>query len=222
MMLILFLVSSLFYMNSQTFLLIDPKTVGRDDLNLTGKILLPQFVLDKILNSNFQQQVMFFTLRNPKTKQVVGAGVESFTADSASCVVPLWMMEAIGLFENDKVMVTYTDFPSAKNVIFQPLTSDFNKLTNPKVILEHGLRQIPCLTQGTTIPIEFNNKIYKIKVLKSEPVKITSIIHADVITDFATPLDAFTHQWGEEEEENDTKKAKPKAAFEGKSHTLKD
>ena len=85
------------------------------------------------------------------------------------------------------------------------MTKEFNELPNVRVILEHSLRNHTCLTQGTLIPIEFNNKIYELKILKVEPEKSVCIVHADVITDFARPASEFEHHWGEEEEHNEHK-----------------
>ena len=204
-------------------LTVSARTAKRPELDQGGKLLLPEFVLDRVLKQRMDQGVMLFLVENPKTAQQIAAGVESFSADSASVVVPHWMMECLGVAENEKVNVTLAQFPSATNVIFQPFTDEFNKLPNPRAILEHSLRQLPCLTEGSVIPIDFNKKVYKLKILKTEPAKLVSIIHADVITDFARPLSDFDHHWGEEEDAHETGKQKGKqSVFVGKAHTVRD
>jgi ubiquitin fusion degradation protein 1 len=206
---------------SSSFLLASPETIGRPELNTGGKILLPQFALDRILKGSFNPPVMLFSLQNPRTKQQIAAGVESFTCDSASCVIPNWMAEAINLAEHDKVLVSLTKYPSATRVIFQPLNEQFNSLPNPRVILEHALRQIPCLTQGIVIPIDFNRQRHFLKILKTEPARSVCIIHADVVTDFARPLSMFDHHWGEEEDSGDAKQ-RTKSFFTGRGRRLVD
>jgi ubiquitin fusion degradation protein 1 len=206
---------------SSSFLVVFPQSVGRCELSTTGKVLLPQFTLDRIMRNGFNQGVMLFALQNPRTKQQIGAGVESFTSDSASCVVPDWMAEAISLSEHDKVLVTLSKCPPATTVIFQPFDEQFTALPNPRVILEHSLRQIPCLTEGTIIPIDFNRSRHFLKVLKTEPSKIVSIVHADVSTDFARPLSMFDHHWGEEEDSNEAL-SRAKSPFVGRGRKLTD
>jgi ubiquitin fusion degradation protein 1 len=166
---------------------------------------------------------MMFAVENPTTWQKIAAGVESFTADGGSCVLPKWMQKSIGVDANSKVRVTLSNFPSADSVIFQPFTEEFNRLPNPRVVLEFTLRQMPCLTEGSVLPIEFNSNLYHLKVLKTSPQKCVSIIHADVITDFAQPLNTFTHHWGEEEEAEETRttKKKSESLFQGKSHSIR-
>lgn len=207
-------------MNFGPFLTVSMRNRKNSSLNLSGKVILAHTIIEKICSGNHPNEgVLLFSLENTKTTQKIAVGVEEFTADSASVIVPDWILEHIGLAENDKVKISWIRYPAAKSVIFQPLTRAFNELPNVRVILEHSLRNFPCLTEGTLIPVEFNNSIYKLKVLKSEPEKSVCIVHADVVTDFARPLSDFDHHWGEEEEhcENST----TKSAFRGKAHIIK-
>ena len=211
---------------TDTLLAVSPKKFGRPELETTGKILLPELLLDKIMKSNYNQEVMYFLLRNPRTLQQIAAGIESFTSDKASAVIPKWMMDYIDIAENDKVQVSLQNFPTATSVTFQPFVSEFYDLPNFRVILEYTLRQMPCLTQGTVIPVPFNNKTYMIKVLKVEPKMMVSCLHADLTTDVAQPLDKFDHHWGEEEDLYEPQsvkdqKAAGNPAFRGKPHSLR-
>jgi ubiquitin fusion degradation protein 1 len=208
-------------MFSSSFLVVSPRTFGRPELNAGGKVLLPQLALGRILKGRFQRSVMLFSLENPRTQQKIAAGVESFTCDSASCIIPEWMSQSISLVEHEKVIVTLAKFPSATSVIFQPFNEDFNRLPNPRVILEHTFRQIPCLTQGTVIPIEFNDTVHFLKVLRTEPERLVSIVHADVSTDFARPISDFDHRWGEEEEVDDPD-ARTKTPYRGRARKIHD
>ena len=205
----------------QVLLVQSPKTVKREDLEYTGKILLPQDALGQIINSNhYQQSVMLFSLKNQKNLLEFAVGVESFTSDPASVVIPLWIQEQLALVENDKVQISLINPPSGTFALFQPYTEAFNKLSNPRAILEHHFRALSCLTQGTTITIVFNKKEYKLKVLKVEPKPCVSIINADLETDFATPRSLYTHNWGEEEESYEPNKVNS-TPYMGKAHTLK-
>jgi hypothetical protein len=111
--------------------------------------------------------------------------------------------------------VTLGQFPVVTKAVFQPYTEDFTRLEKPRVILEHSLREIPVLTEDAIIPIEFNGKIYPLKVLKTEPAKLVSLLKAECTTEFAPPVSTFNHNWGAEEDANE----KPESDhFQGQGH----
>ena len=205
-----------------TFLVVTPETFGKPELNEKGKIILPESVMTRIFSTGFNESVMLFTLKNTITQKQIAVGVEEFTSDEVSCVVPKWILKNIGLTENDKILVQLTKLKKCTEAVFQPYDESFNKLPNPRIILEHYLREIPCLTQGSTIDIKFAGATYPLKVLFLKPDPMVTIISADVITQFARPLCEFDHHWGEEEEINDNDdKTKDKNQFKGIAHTIK-
>ena len=112
-----------------------------------------------------------------------------------------------------------TKLKNCTEAVFQPYDESFNRLPNPRVILEHSLREMPCLTQGSTIEVAFAGNAYPLKVLFLKPDPMVTIISADVITQFARPLCHFDHHWGEEEEVNDNKKEEN--MFKGVARTIK-
>lgn len=211
---------------TDTLLAVSPTSFGRPELEYTGKILLPEALLDRIMRLGFNQQIMLFLLRNPHSQQEIAAGVESFTSDRASAVIPKWMMKFIDISDSDKVQISLQKFAVGTSVTLQPFSSSFYDLPNYRVILEYCLRQIPCFTQGSIIPVHFHNQVYDLKVLKVEPEKIVSCFHADISTDFANALDTFNHKWGEEEDEYVPPSMRAQQntvnpAFQGPSHSLK-
>ncbi|OHT10315.1 ubiquitin fusion degradation protein [Tritrichomonas foetus] len=171
---------------------------NKPELEQTGRILLPDSALNDIYQRNINvPEVMLFSIRNTRLGIVVYAGVESFTTHPGQACVPYWMMEYLQVNEGEIVQITLTTLPTATRALFQPQDSTFFNIPNPKVVLEFTLRRHPCLTQGTMIPINFNNKSYKLKVLKTEPNRAVQIHRADVICDFATPVSEFDHHWNE-------------------------
>ena len=204
-----------------TFLVVSPESFGNPKLNETGKVILPESVMTRVISSGFNGQVMLFTLKNPSTQKKIAVGVQEFTADQVSCVIPRWICRFIGVTENDKVSVELSMFKKCTEAVFQPIDEKFNKLPNPRVILEHTLREIPCLTQGSVIDVPFAGSIYPLKVLFLKPEGMVSTISADVSTQFARPISDFDHQWGEEEEFNEGGKQKENNMFKGVAHTIK-
>ena len=173
-----------------------PAYHGREDIAETGYIILDEECLNSLLMEK-KTGIFTFCLINKKTGDRVYAGVREFTAKQGEVIAPWWMMEKIKVNEGDNVGIETADLPKATSVIFQPLSDDFMKISNPKVVLERSLKVHPCLTQGSIIPITFANEQYRIKVLKTEPLPQVDIRHADVVTDFAPPPKNFEHRWKE-------------------------
>ena len=152
---------------SDNFSCHSPAFSSKPALEQTSRILLPESVLNDIiqLNNDRMPPVMFFSIRNPRLGNTIYAGVESFTASPGVAVVPYWMMEYLQVEEGGLVRIALTSLMTATRALFQPQDDAFLRLPNPKVILEYSLRKHPCLTQGTVLNIEFNGKNYKLKVM---------------------------------------------------------
>lgn len=199
-----------------------PDQVRRPELAFTGRVLLPQTVLERTLSRNSEMNVLLFKVSSLRSQKTVAVGVESFTAAEGQIVIPNWVADYLEVKPLERVSLMCSGFTAAREVIFQPLTSDFNKLQNPRVILEKTLRDFPCLTLGTFIPIRFGKQTYELKVVRLDPGPMATIVQADVVTDFARPLDSFDHHWGQEEEDSRELHAEEQSnPFTGVAHTLK-
>lgn len=177
-----------------------PGFFGVLDLETSGRVLLPPQALDVIYSRNDRApDVLIFCIFNHKTKQRVFAGVKEFTAEHGKICMPYWMMEKIGISEGDIVRVNTTSLPTGTSATFQPTDGKFLEISNTKVVLEHALRQHPCLTQDSIIPIDFAKNRYFLKVLKTEPKEGIYTLKADIVCDFAPPETEFTHCWNEDD-----------------------
>jgi ubiquitin fusion degradation protein 1 len=147
---------------------------------------------------NDQRSIMQFAIRNTRLSLVVYAGVKDFTARPGQIILPYWMMQFLQISEGERVTVTLSSeggLRTATRATFRPEDKDFAELPNTRVILEKALREHPCLTQGTVIPVPFNDRVYPLRVLKLEPDKVVSAFRADVTTDFAPHASEFNHDW---------------------------
>ena len=117
------------------------------------------------------------------------------------------MLQNLLCEEGDLVEVESAVLPVAKFSKFQPLSTDFLDITNPKAILENALRNFACLTTGGTIlvllklfdlnfmrnlkftnsfqfadviAIRYNEKTYELRVLETRPGNAVSIIECDM------------------------------------------
>lgn len=184
---------------ADTYRCLSSAAMGRPDLEEGGRILLPDDALNSIYSAGYDNSsgIMLFCIRNVNRGTEAYAGVENFTMPQGQVCLPYWLMEFLQCKDSDIVNVSLTRLPQATKAVFQPLSSIFYQIPNPGVVLEFTLRAHPCLTQGTIIIIKFNNRVYKLKVLKTEPKAAVQIFKNDVVCEFAPAIDEFKHHWNE-------------------------
>lgn len=126
------------------------------------------------------------TANNKKTC----AGVLEFTSPEGRAMLPRWMMDNLGIRENDLITITSVSLQKASYVKIQPHETAFIDIANPKAVLETALRNFACLTEGDVICIYYLNKTFKLSVLACKPATSVSVIETDMQVDFAEPRDA--------------------------------
>lgn len=90
------------------------------------------------------------------------------------------MMRYLLLDEGDMINIENVSLPVATYSKFQPHSSDFLDITNPKAVLENCLRNFACLSSGDVIAIPYNQRIYELCVLETKPGPAVSIIECDM------------------------------------------
>lgn len=98
------------------------------------------------------------------------------------------MMRNLLLVEGEILNIESVSLPVATFSRFQPQSEDFLDITNPKAVLENGLRSFACLTTGDIIAIKYNQRIYEMCVLETKPGPAVSIIECDMNVEFAPPV----------------------------------
>jgi ubiquitin fusion degradation protein 1 len=98
-----------------------------------------------------------------------------------------WMMQNILCGEGDTISVTYTKLPPCTFAKFQPQHEEFLAIADQRAVLNFTLRSFACLTEGDTIAINYNNKVYEIEVKELKPAKAVNIIECDMQVDFEAP-----------------------------------
>jgi ubiquitin fusion degradation protein 1 len=132
---------------------------------------------------------MLFKLTNKKHDRVMHSGVLEFIPnDDRTCYLPNWMMRHLILQEGEEIFVESVELPTAKFVRFQPQSTDFLDISNPKAVLETVLRNFSCLTKGDVLAINYLNRTYELCVLELKPADAVSIIECDMEVDFAPPV----------------------------------
>ncbi|XP_003225169.1 ubiquitin recognition factor in ER-associated degradation protein 1 isoform X2 [Anolis carolinensis] len=159
----------------------------RSDVEKGGKIIMPPSALDQLSRLNITYP-MLFKLTNKNSDRMTHCGVLEFVADEGICYLPHWMMQNLLLEEGGLVQIESVNLQVATYSKFQPQSPDFLDITNPKAVLENALRNFACLTTGDVIAINYNEKIYELRVMETKPDKAVSIIECDMNVDFDAPL----------------------------------
>ncbi|XP_015599392.1 ubiquitin fusion degradation protein 1 homolog [Cephus cinctus] len=159
----------------------------RQDVERGGKIIMPPSALEQLTRLNIVYP-MLFKLTNRKTNRITHCGVLEFVADEGRVYLPYWMMHNLLLEEGELLNIESASLPVATFSRFQPQSEDFLDITNPKAVLENGLRSFACLTRGDIIAIRYNQRIYEMCVLETRPGPAVSIIECDMNVEFAPPV----------------------------------
>uniref|UniRef100_A0A3B4B2C4 Ubiquitin recognition factor in ER-associated degradation protein 1 n=1 Tax=Periophthalmus magnuspinnatus TaxID=409849 RepID=A0A3B4B2C4_9GOBI len=184
----------------------------RSDVEKGGKIIMPPSALDQLSRLNITYP-MLFKLTNKNSDRMTHCGVLEFVADEGICYLPHWMMQNLLLEEGGLVQVESVNLMVATYSKFQPQSPDFLDITNPKAVLENALRNFACLTTGDVIAINYNEKIYELRVMETKPDKAVSIIECDMNVDFDAPL-------GYKEPERRSQHQEEPQAFTGSGNRL--
>ncbi|KAM8708916.1 hypothetical protein ACLKA7_015825 [Drosophila subpalustris] len=164
----------------------------RSDVEKGGKIIMPPSALDTLTRLNVEYP-MLFKLTNKKKTRTSHAGVLEFVADEGKCYLPYWMMDNLLLEEGDILNIESVSLPVATFSKFQPHSTDFLDITNPKAVLENALRNFACLTKGDVIAIKYNKKVYELCVLETRPGNAVTIIECDMNVEFEAPVGYKEH-----------------------------
>lgn len=98
------------------------------------------------------------------------------------------MMRNLLLDEGELVHLESQSLPVATFSKFEPQSVEFLDITNPKAVLENALRNFACLTQDDVIALNYNDRIYEMRVLEVRPGNAVSIIECDMNVEFAAPI----------------------------------
>lgn len=162
--------------------------IDRADLERGDKIVLPPSALDTLARLNIAYPMVFQIESRAGMK--THCGVQEFIAEEGHANIPYWLMQNLGATEGEMLTIRNATLQKGTYVKFQPQTSDFLHIANPKAVLEATLRNFTCLTQGDSIAIAYNDKTYYINVLEVAPGEAISIVETDVNVDFAPAADA--------------------------------
>ena len=166
--------------------------MGRDDIDLSNNIILPQSALGKLsIMRNFcdPKNPLLFRILNIELNIYTHCGVVEFTAEEGTCYIPSNMFERLNLMEGQIVNIRNVTLKGGSFIKLKPHKTEFINNPNPKTILEYNLRNYFCVTEGDTISVKFGKNIYKIDVVQCKPSKAIRTLNCDIEVDFESPKD---------------------------------
>ena len=166
--------------------------MGRDDIDLSNSIILPQSALGKLsVMRNFgdTKNPILFRILNIELNIYTHCGVVEFTAEEGTCYIPSNMFERLCLMEGQQINVRNVTLQPGTFIKLQPHKTEFINNPNPKTILEYNLRNYFCVTEGDTISVKFGKNIYKIDIVQCKPNKAIRTLNCDIEVDFDPPKD---------------------------------
>ncbi|KAF6201688.1 hypothetical protein GE061_004083 [Apolygus lucorum] len=167
-----------------TIQLAHPKT----DMECGGKVVLPVSALHALTSRvAFLQKSPLLFMISHGTKNT-HCGVLEFTAEEGNVNVPSWILDTLQVKVGDTVQISSVYLTKATFARFEPQSTDFLDISDPRAVLENHLRGFACLTEGDIIPIFYNNRSYLFKVEETKPAKAVCINECDMEVDFSAPV----------------------------------
>jgi ubiquitin fusion degradation protein 1 len=90
------------------------------------------------------------------------------------------MMQNLVISDGDSLLVESVSLPVATFAMFEPQSTEFLDITDPKAMLENTLRSFACLTVGDMVGIHYNDRLYELRILQTRPQDAVSIIECDM------------------------------------------
>ncbi|KAM0675816.1 ubiquitin fusion degradation protein [Gurleya vavrai] len=167
-----------------------PKKFPKNDKNnLGGKCILPQRILEELLQTQVRTPYTFEISHSSEIFRT-NIGVLEFTGFEGFVIVPEWIYQQLDLQNINLVTISFKKLPKGRQIKLLPHSVDFLEIEQPKGELEKNLRNYQVLTMGDEILCEFED-VGKIRFTVSsiEPVGDgIYIVDTDLAVEFIEPV----------------------------------
>ncbi|KAI8086498.1 ubiquitin fusion degradation protein UFD1-domain-containing protein [Halteromyces radiatus] len=172
-----------------TFQWTKPFIVQEDpSLNDGDKIILPSSSLQELLdlaNGADLPSPMTFALRHPHhSNKIIHGGVKEFSSQDGIALVPPWMISALDLTSQQRIVVQSKQLPKGTWTKLRPLTNDYQDIKDYRAALEAHLRQhYNTLTIGQTLTCRYGSHQYPFLVVDLQPDQAVGVNDTDLEVD---------------------------------------
>ncbi|ORX52490.1 UFD1-domain-containing protein [Hesseltinella vesiculosa] len=160
-----------------------------ESLDQGDKIILPSTALQQLLAKAPGGELpspLTFCLRHPHRSDImIHGGVKEFSGLDNRISLPLWMMDALGLKQDERVVIAYKQLPKGTWARLRSLTpNDAPRIQNYRATLEAHLRQhYNTLTAGQTLTCRYGAMEYPFLVVDLQPAPAVCVTDTDLEVD---------------------------------------
>lgn len=160
-----------------------------DMKNYTGRIILPNSVLEDLVNQNIQPPYIF-EISNKETGLRTFCGVLEFTAADSIVLVPQWIYQQLCLEHVSEAVLKFARVKNGDFLKLLPHNTEFLDIESPKQELEKCLIDYQVLSRGDEIVLHFEEKgVMRFTVSEIQPDgDAIYIVDTDLKVDFLPPI----------------------------------
>jgi hypothetical protein len=165
-------------------------------METNDKILMPLSTLDILSRLNIDYPLTFELFRFGFEENKTYCGVLEFIPDTNIVYLPQKIMDKLFIGEGENLQIRYVKMQKIKFIKLKPMSCDFLKIMEPKVILEETLKNYTCISNGDILDIVVQSiEGEKIEVLVTEvlPDGKGMTIDCECEVDFEEPVGYQEH-----------------------------
>lgn len=171
-----------------------------------GKVNLPESVL---LDISLEEEKSPYLFKLKNGEKFCYCGVNQFTAADDTIEMPFWMMKALDRKLHDKIEIKLVKPPVGTYCKIQPQEISWLDITDFKAVLEKSLRSYSTLYEGVLFPLYYNENIYNLKVIQTQPENVIQIIDCDLVTDIEQPIGYEEYMKEKQKKKSEKEREKP-------------
>lgn len=174
---------------SPSWTLIPEKYDTNDENNYTGRVILPQSILEDLVAFQVQPPYIF-QISHINGIYKTYCGVLKFTGHETMIRIPLWIHQQLNLDTAEHVILKHRTVPMGTFIKLLPHSVDFLEIKNPRDELEKCLTNYQVLSCGDEILCSFDEyEPMRFTVAHIEPAfEAIYIVDTDLSVDFLEPI----------------------------------
>ncbi len=157
------------------------------------KILMPLSALDTLSRLNLEYPLTFEIFRFGFEENKTYCGVLEFVDNTNFIYLPQKIMDKLYIGEGENLEIRYVNMKKIEFLKLKPLSRDFLKIMEPKLILEETLKNYTCISNGDILDVEIEGVNIEVLVTEVLPDGKGMTIDCECEVDFEEPLGYQEH-----------------------------
>ncbi len=152
------------------------------------KILMPLSALDILSRLNIEYPLIFELFRFGFEENKTYCSVLEFTSENNIVYLPQKIMDKLFIGEGENLEIRYVKMQKIQFIKLKPMSCDFLKIMEPKVILEETLKNYTCVSNGDILDVEIEGHKIEVLVTQVLPDGKGMTIDCECEVDFEEPV----------------------------------